>query len=517
MRPSQPTLEATSEISANAESYLAAIVESSDDAIVGITLEGQITAWNRGAEKIFGYSETDMRGQQVGILVPLEFAGDEERILSRIKRGESVAHYETVRLRRDGRRVHVSLTVSPIRNRAGEIIGASKISRDITEHKKITAMDAQLRLAIDAAPNGIVMIDEGGKITMVNAQMERMFGYDRGELIGQPVDLLTRQRDQPADRRTAFFPPPETRTAPQALDLFVRRKDGTEFPVELVVSRVQTAEGPFVLGAVIDVSARKKMEAELAKVHADLEQHALKLEATVTERTAHLQATIAEMESVSYSLSHDLRGPLRTIQGFVQLVLEDAGDRLKAEEQELLSKSIKAAHRLDRLIRDVLSYTRVSRQSMMLETVDVDRLLRQIIDERPELRTPHAEIEISRPLLPVCGHEASLTQVITNLLDNAVKFVPPDRQPHIRIHSRAVGEQVELCFEDNGIGIPREAQGRLFAIFQRVHDDKRFPGTGIGLAIVRKAAERMGGSVHLASEVGVGSRFCVRLPKGIKS
>ena len=501
----------------DAEGYLAAIVESSNDAIIGVTLCGNITSWNRAAQQIFLYPVEEVLGKPVSLLVPAEVAGEEDLILARVRQGERVAHYETVRLRRDGERVQVSLTVSPIRDAAGVVIGASKIARDITEQKKITAVDSQLRVAIDSAPSGIVMINEAGEIVMVNSQMERLFGYTRAEMIGQPIELLipARYRAPHPDQRTAYFTSPQVGAMGHGRDLFARRKDGTEFPVEVGLNPAHTTEGTFVLGAVIDISTRKKMEAELAKVHSDLQQHAHKLEATVAERTAHLQETIAELEGVSYSLSHDLRGPLRTIQGFAQLVLEDAAERLKPEEKDLLTKAIKAAHRLDRLIQDVLTYTRVSRQSVALDTVDVERLLRQIVDERPELRSPRAELDIESPLLPVRGHEASLTQVITNLLDNAVKFVPPERQPRIRIHSKAAGNQVELWFEDNGIGIPKEAQSRLFAIFQRVHDDKRYPGTGIGLAIVRKAVERMGGSVQLESEIDVGSRFCVRLPKAL--
>lgn len=380
-------------LSETATDYLASILESSNDGIIELTMEGLVTDWNPAATRIFGYAPHEIVNRSVQLLIPLELLDEAQAMLTRARGGERVPHYETVRLRKGGARIDVSLTISPVRNRSGEIVGTTTIIHDITELKR-----------------------------------------------GQ------------------------------------------------------------------------RMDAELQRVHAELRAHAQKLEHTVAERTAHLQRTIAELEGVSYSLSHDLRGPLRTIQGFVQLVLEDAGDRLQPEEKQLLEKAIKAAHRLDRLIQDVLTYTRVSRQSVTLENVDVERLLHQIVDERPELRSPHAEIEIQSPLLPVHGHEASLTQIITNLLDNAVKFVPPERKPRIRIHSRPAGDQVELCFEDNGIGIPQEAQSRLFAIFQRVHDDKRYPGTGIGLAIVRKAVERMGGSVHLESELGQGSRFYVRLP-----
>ncbi len=387
--------------------------------------------------------------------------------------------------------------------------------RHLRKQARLEAVAAQMRLAVEAAPNGMVMIDERGTITMVNAQLERMFGYDRREMLGQPIELLLPERYRGAHpgQRTAFFHSPEARAMGHGRDLFARRKDGTEFPVEVGLNPADTPDGRYVLAAVIDITARKRMEAELARVHSDLREHARTLEATVAERTAHLQQTIAELETVSYSLSHDLRGPLRTIQGFSQIVLADAGDRLRPEEKELLAKSINAAHRLDRLIQDVLAYTKVSRQNVVLTTVPLEALVRQIIDERPEFQPPRAELVIESPLAPVRGHEASLTQVITNLLDNAVKFVPPGRLPRIRIRTEPEGTMVRLWFEDNGIGIAPEAQDRLFAIFQRVHDEKTYPGTGIGLAIVRKAVERMGGSVRVESQPGQGSRFCVRLPR----
>ncbi|HYE61081.1 MAG TPA: HAMP domain-containing sensor histidine kinase, partial [Phycisphaerales bacterium] len=202
------------------------------------------------------------------------------------------------------------------------------------------------------------------------------------------------------------------------------------------------------------------------------------------------------------------------IQGFSQIVLADAGDKLGPQEQELLKKTINAASRLDRLIQDVLTYTRVTRQPVALNRVDVEQLLRQIIDERPELQAPNAEIFVEGRFEPVRGHEASLTQCITNLLDNAVKFVAPGRLPRVRIWSEVTDDGIRLWFEDNGIGIPKEAQSRLFGIFQRVHDDRTYPGTGIGLAIVRKGVERMGGRVGLESAPGAGSTFWFELPSG---
>lgn len=499
-----------------AEACLSAIAESSSDALIGVTLAGAIASWNRAAAEIFGFAVEEIVAQPVATLFPPDAAKEVERLLDRARRGERPVRVEIAGRQKNGAPRSLALTVSPVREARGRVLGLALIARDLTEQKRINETAAQLRVAIEAAPNGMVMINGRGAIIMVNAQMERLFGYDRAEMLGRTIEMLLpeRFRDAHPGQRQAFFHSPMVRAMGHGRDLFARRKDGSEFPVEVGLNPAKTPEGDFVLAAVIDITQRKRMEAELAKVHEDLRVHAQTLEATVAERTAHLQQTIAELEGVSYSLSHDLRGPLRTIQGFSQIVLDDAAERLQPEEKELLKKSINAANRLDRLIQDVLTYTRVSRQTVVLHTVDVEKLVRQIIDERPELQLPRAEIAIETPLELVRGHEASLTQVITNFLDNAVKFMPPGKQPRVRIRSEVQGGRVDLWFEDNGIGIPQEAQGRLFAIFQRVHDDKTYPGTGIGLAIVRKAVERMGGTVRLESELGQGSRFCVQLPRG---
>lgn len=502
--PSQP----------DAGACLSAVVDATRDAVIGLGPGATITVWNAAAEQIFGYTAAEILGQPIALLVPEELRSESLQTLARVRLGEHVHDLDTVRLRKDGQRINVSLTVTPIRNRAGAVVGALNVTRDVTEQKLTREMTAQMRLAIEATPSGIVMIDDRGTIRMVNSQLERLFGYERTELLGQSIEVLlpNRYRGSHPGQRALYFTSPSVRAMGHGRDLFARRKDGTEFPVEVGLNPATTPEGTFVLAAVIDITERKRMEIELARVHADLREHAQKLEATVAERTAHLQQTIAELESVSYSLSHDLRGPLRTIQGFSQIVLADAAERLLPGEKELLTKTINAANRLDRLIQDVLTYTRVSRQNVVLHAVDVEALVRQIIDERPEFQPPRAQILIVSPLAPVHGHDASLTQVITNLLDNAVKFISPDRQPQLRIRSERRDSRVDLWFEDNGIGIPEEALDRLFAIFQRVHDERHYPGTGIGLAIVRKAVERMNGSVRVESKPGQGSRFCVTLP-----
>lgn len=291
-------------------------------------------------------------------------------------------------------------------------------------------------------------------------------------------------------------------TAHGSIDLAVRAiKEGAD----------QFLTKPMDLPALLVLLEREIEKAELAKAHKELRSRAQDLEAMIAERTTHLQATIAELEGVSYSLSHDMRAPLRTIQSFSQIVLADAKEKLGPEEKELLQKTISAAGRLDRLIQDVLIYSQVARESIELKPLDMEQLLRQIVHERSDWQPPRAEIEIRGPLAPVRAHEAYLTQCITNLLDNAVKFVPTGRQPRICIWNEAMKNQVRIWFEDNGIGIPKEAQERVFGMFERVHGEKVYPGTGIGLAIVRKAVERMGGAAGVESGVGKGSRFWLQL------
>ena len=270
-----------------------------------------------------------------------------------------------------------------------------------------------------------------------------------------------------------------------------------------------------VLAVFVDITERKQAEESLEKSREELGRLNQELDQRVQERTAQLQATLAELEAFSYSVSHDMRAPLRTIQGFSEIILRDHGEKIGAAGTGLLQKVVRAAGRLDQLIQDVLSLSRISRAEIKIEKVDVEKLVRQIIQERPELQEPKAEIQIQSPLLPVWGHEASLMQCISNLLDNGVKFVAPGVKPQITVGSEWVGDDVQLWFQDNGIGIEPGVQERMFGMFQRFHRDDVYPGTGIGLAIVRKAVERMNGTVGAQSEPGKGSRFWLKLKGAI--
>ena len=369
---------------------LAAIVESSDDAIIAKTLEGVITDWNGGAERIFGYPAAEMVGQPVFRIIPAERQAEELEILARLRRGERVEHYETVRIAKDGRRVEVSLTVSPLRDESGTIVGASKIARDITE--------------------------------------------------------------------------------------------------------------------------RKRAEEALQQAQASLLTHAEDLERTVAQRTALLHETNSELEAFSSSLAHDMAAPLRAIRNFTELALEETRSKLSAEETGLLQKVLSASERMGRLMNDVMVFSRIARQDLLSKPVDLESLLLDIVSEWPELQPPRADVTLATPLLAVTGQESSLTQCLTNLLGNAVKFVAPGVKPKVRLYTEASGEEVRLWIEDNGIGIAKEARQRIFQGFQRLHGPEQYEGSGLGLAIVRKAVERMGGTVGVESAPGQGSRFWIQLP-----
>ena len=246
-------------------------------------------------------------------------------------------------------------------------------------------------------------------------------------------------------------------------------------------------------GATIDVTQRKAFQAEL--------------ERQVQERTMRLQESIGELEAFSYSVSHDMRAPLRAMEGYANALRADYSGRLDAEAQHWLDRISRSAHRLDSLIKDVLAYSRVAKEEIELTTVDLEGLIDDIVSANPEFQSPRAEISVQRPLHRVLGHEAYLTQCLTNLLGNAVKFVAAGVIPKILIGSERLDGKVRLWLEDNGIGIDPAHYDRIFQMFGQVYPEARYSGTGIGLAIVRKAVQRMNGEVGVDSSLEKGSRF----------
>lgn len=451
-----------------------------------------------------------MIGQPITRIIPYDRLAEEAAILDRLRRGERLEHFETVRLAKAGRRLDLSLTISPIRDAAGTIIGASKIARDITERKRAEAAlresEGRWRTLIEAIPQLVWTARADGHCDYLSQRWMDYTGTTLGQNLGSGWAGVVHP-DEVSRVRQTWAEAVATGT-PYQVECRLRSAQG-DYRWQLVRAvPLRDDQGQVVrwFGACTDIT-------ELVEARQTLARSREELERLVAQRTARLLDTVAELEAFSYSLSHDLRAPLRAIQSFTELVLANCADTLGPPNTDFLKQVIGSAERMDRLIQDVLAFSRLSRQEIQLGPVDVERLVRDIIQERPAWQPPRAEITIESPLLPMRGHGALLTQCLTNLLENAVKYVARGAKPQVRLHSQAVDGQVRLWIEDNGIGIPPEIQHKIFDLFERGHPSTQYEGTGIGLAIVRKAVQRMGGQVGVESEPGRGSRFWIQLPK----
>lgn len=301
-------------------------------------------------------------------------------------------------------------------------------------------------------------------------------------------------------------------------------KDFVSKPVDLaeVLTRVHNMLEVRLLHhqarALYDVVAAER--AALLYAKEEISRHARDLEQTISVRTAQLHQTVEELEAFSYSVSHDMRAPLRAMQGYAQCLVTEYSGRLDEQGVNFLQQIMRSSVRLDRLIRDLLTYTTLLNRPLPMESVNLDRLVRDIIETHPSERIVKPEIKITGALPVVLGNVALLTQCFSNLLGNGAKFVTPGTIPRIEIAAQEITPDpgdllnVRIWFQDNGLGIASENHHRIFRIFEQVHPAAEFEGTGIGLSIVRKAAERMGARVGFASTLGQGSRFWIDLVKG---
>lgn len=377
-----------------------------------------------------------------------------------------------------------------LRDERGAPLRMTGTELDITERKRAAeegrrrAERERFRLALDAAASAMVVVGRDGRVAFANAEAERLFGWSREELAGRSVETLVPERFQAGLRESFFVEHVGRRPMSVSPDLAALRKDGTEFPVEITLTRVDEAGHPLVVASVSDIRSRKEAEARLKR-------------------------SVTELESFAYSVAHDLRSPLRALEGYARILAERLGDRADPESRDLLGRMAAAAVRLDRLIRDLLAYDAVSRAEVALEGVDLDALVAHVLAHYPALAA--ARPRVRPPLGRARAQPSLLLQVVSNLLDNAVKFAPPNRVPEIEVWSERRGDGwIRLVVQDNGAGIPREAWERVFDPFVSLARDPG-AGTGIGLAIAKKAVERMGGRVGLESTPGRGSRFWIDL------
>jgi PAS domain S-box-containing protein len=377
----------------------------------------------------------------------------------------------------------------------------------------VQTSEIRYRRLFEAARDGILILDpDTRKITDANPFMTELLGYSHEELLGKELWQIGLLKDQQASR--AAFRQLQEKHFIRYEDLPLQNKKGRHREVEFV-SNLYEEDGKEVIQCNIrDITERKGAERALLDAKTEIDRHAAYLEQVVTERTGQLRETIRELEGFSYSVSHDMRAPLRAMQSFAQYLVDEYGSKLDAQGVHYLQQIMRSAVRLDRLIQDVLSYTRILHSPLPMESVDLDRLVRDIIETYPNGQPIKPQIQIKGKLPKVVGNEALLTQCVSNLLSNGAKFVSTGTIPQLEISAAGMGESmIRVWFKDNGIGIAPENHERIFRLFERIHPATEYEGTGIGLTIVRKAIERMGAQVGFESDLGKGSQFWIQLTK----
>jgi PAS domain S-box-containing protein len=519
----------------HAERWLAAIVESSDDAILGKSLAGIITSWNAGATRIFGYEAHEAIGKPISFLAWPGEEGQIESFLDKLGRGEHVHHFEVARRHKSGRKIIVSLSLSPIRDADGKIVGIAKIARDITERKaaeealaanqlhlrELMQQEADTRAAmlaerrfrelLENAPDAILQVDPTGAIVIANRTAETMFGYSREELLHHGVDMLVPDAVRPrhAAHRKAFASAGVSRPMGQGLDLYARRKDGSQFPVEISLSPIRTETGVNVTAVIRDVTERKQAE---QKVRALEQSYMTELEARQKEAERLNQLKSEFMASIS----HELRTPLHTIIGFAELLAEESEGKLNDKQKRFLHHIRGDSEHLLGLINDVLDLSRIEAGGLHLHTESVP--LQSIVSETLSANRQYAA---SRSValrqgdsldLTVLADPMRLRQVLSNLVNNGAKFTGPGGE--VRVDAALEGDFVKITVSDTGLGIAPEECVRIFDKFYQVGLTPVGvrEGTGLGLAICKQLVEMQGGRIWVESEPKRGSRFHFTLP-----
>lgn len=487
------------------ESLLAAIIESSDDAILSKTLDGIITSWNRGAEHVFGYPSSEAIGRSIKILFPPERIPEEDDILQRIRRGERVDHFETVRRRKNGQLVNVSVTISPIRSVEGTIIGASSVARDISDQKLSGQAGLLLAAIVNSSEDAIVSKDLDGIITSWNAGAERIFGYSPAEAIGRPVLMLV-----PSDRKDEEPRILDRLRKGERMDHFetIRvRKDGELVPVSLTISPVRNPDGTIVGASKIarDISEVKRIAAEREQLLA-------------SERAARSQAERANRMKDEFLaiVSHELRTPLNAIVGWAQLLKEGG---LPEEEVaggiEVIERN---ARMQSQLIEDLLDLGRIAAGKIALnaEWIEIGAVVKDAIAavrHTADSKNIVIDCVLNGARGGMMGDKQRLQQVVWNLLANAIKFTPKGGVVNIVV--TRIDSRIEISVRDNGRGITPEFLPYVFDRFRQADSSstRHYGGLGIGLALVRQLVELHGGTVRAESPgLNQGSTFVVSLP-----
>ena len=414
------------------QALFASIINSSDDAIFSKTVDGKITSWNKGAEKVFGYTSEEILGKINSILIPPYLHNEERAIMQRIRNGEDVDHYETERIKKDGKSIFVSLTISPIKDSLGNIVGASKILRDISEKKKVEEAlrlaEANYREIFDKASDAIYVHEvETGKVIEVNQRASKIMGYSREELLNNdPQEFLTDNPDYTL-QHLMYYIQKAAGGVPQLFEWMAKNKDGSINWLEVNLKKATIAGKERILSFFREINDRKKAQFEIQKLNEELEQK-------VTDRTEQLETANKELEAFSYSVSHDLRAPLRAINGFSIILGENYSAVLDNEGKRLFGRIIENAKKMGLLIDDLLEFSRLGRKEIHKSPIRMTELVKATLSEINTTINHEAVVEIHQ-LHSAYADSPMIQQVMINLLSNAIKYSSKTEKPSIVIKS----------------------------------------------------------------------------------
>jgi PAS domain S-box-containing protein len=503
---------------------LASIVESSDAAILGLDLEGTIAFWNQGANLLFGYTSDEMLGTSILRLIPEELHAVELQTLQRIGYGEKVDFRDTVRLKKGGDQLDVSVYVSPIKNAVGHIVGASAVNRDITDRKlverNIFYANKDLENRIKERTEALVLSEERIRQATIAAGLgiwdwdlrSNRIVWDKlmFSIYGMPqtADGLINYQDWAnsvhpkdlANEEASLRNLIEVAGRNQREFRIIRASDGATRNIRAAEAAILGEDGKPVRVVGINIDITESME---------MVQSILDLNTSLKEQAVQLEASVAELDAFSYSVSHDLRAPLRTINSFSRIVEADYAPMLDEEGRRLLKVIREETQRMGKLIDDLLAFSRLGRMKIEGETVDMEAMARDVFGElaAAELgRTIHLKM---KPIPPAFGTEPMLRQLWVNLISNALKFTGKREVAEIEVGilpEEQRNQHAQVYFiKDNGAGFDMRHADRLFGVFQRLHSKDEFPGTGVGLAIVKRIVQKHRGRLWGKGEVDKGA------------
>jgi PAS domain S-box-containing protein len=471
------------------------LLESMPDAIVMVNVTGRIVIANTQAEKVFDYERSALIGQPIEVLLPRRFRashnGHRANFFAQPRARTMGVGLELFGLRRNGEEFPVEISLSPLLTEEGTMVMSAV--RDITDRKKA---EQKFRGLLEAAPDAMVIVGQDGKIALINSQTERLFGYPRAHLLGLPVETLVpeRFRGKHGGHRNSFFKQPRARSMGAGLELYGLRSDGTEFPVEISLSPLETEDGLFVSSAIRDATERKRYE-----------------------RALH-DASRLKSEFLA-NMSHELRTPLNGIIGFSEFLIDGKPGALNPKQKEYLNDILTSGRHLLRLINDVLDLSKVEAGKMELhpETFAVPQAIEEVCSSVTSSLSKDKSVRVHREIEPevetVTLDRQKFMQVLYNLLSNAMKFSHDGGEVRIVATQDEAGRMC-LKVSDTGIGIRSEDISKLFVEFQQLDSSatRRYEGTGLGLALTKKIVEMQFGTIVVESEAGRGSTFTVTLP-----